>query len=89
MASKMGRHGSSSTVLCYAALILLLKPDYGFTRGRATKTRQVQYLACRYFPNCHTEPVKESEVSRGLFRRRPRCNDHDLLMEKPVVWKQR
>lgn len=88
MAGRQGGRDNSSIVLFCMVLILLLKPDQGFTRGRARKTRQVQYLACPYFPECHTYPIKESEALRRFWRR-PRCDEHGAIMDEPVVWKPR
>lgn len=67
------------------ALVLLLWPDYGFTRGKAVKPRQIQRYACRYFPNCRTKPVKTPPIRR----RAPRCRDHDTPMDVLVVRKPR
>jgi hypothetical protein len=67
-----------------AAVALLAWPDYGFTRGFARRPRQIQYLACPFFPRCHTRPVKKP---RGFLARTPRCYEHNEKMTEPVVWK--
>jgi hypothetical protein len=67
------------------AVLLAAWPDYGFTRGEANP-RQVQWFACPTFPECHTRPVRHTEVRGFLFRWR-RCEEHGFLMNLPVVWK--
>jgi hypothetical protein len=74
--------------LVFLFLTLLMLPDFGFTRGRATASGQVQYYACRKFPNCRFKPVREY---RGPRRRIhfPICRDHNVPMDLLVVWKPR
>lgn len=82
-----GRAGYFCHSLRLALLVFALWPDHGFTRGRATP-RQVQWYACRNFPNCRYKPVREyrGRRSRTTF---PLCPDHNVLMDEPVVWKPR
>lgn len=77
---RSGGRSGYGRVLCYAVLGLLLKPDYGFTRGRATKAGQIQYYACSEFPNCQTRPIKASEAPRGFF------NSHHGAMIMTCQW---
>jgi hypothetical protein len=86
---RVGVRGSYGRVLCYVALIILimlLKPDYGFTRGRSTRPGQTQRYACRRFPYCDTRPV-EIEFRPGFSLRFPPCPVHHLPMDQPVIEK--
>jgi ssDNA-binding Zn-finger/Zn-ribbon topoisomerase 1 len=79
----VGVRGSYGRVLCYVALIILimlLKPDHGFTRGRATKPGQTQCYACREFPKCQNYVKIKVERSQR-FRL---CPVHHSPMDKPI-----
>ncbi|GID29518.1 hypothetical protein [Paractinoplanes brasiliensis] len=78
--------GNTLVAVAVAAVALLAWPDYGFTRGVARRPRQIQYLACPYFPRCHTRPVRKA---RSFLARPHRCYEHNEKMTEPVVWKPR
>ena len=70
-------------LLALMALLMVALPEYGFTRGRASGPRQIQYVACRHFPDCQQKPKKYRGESRLT-----RCRDHGGFMDLPVVRKQ-
>lgn len=83
-----GTYRSSLTLLPALRLVLLLLPDHGFTRGRTVRPRQVQYFACKYFPDCPIKPVRDYKGNRHRTTF-PICREHGVPMDQLVIWKPR
>lgn len=86
--ARTGGRCSPLVVQRIVCLALLLLPDYGFTRGQATQPRQVQYFACRYFPDCSYKPVRDYKGNRQRTKF-PICPEHGEPMDLLVTWKPR
>ncbi len=86
--ARRGTYRGGFTLVRVIRLALLLLPDHGFTRGRADRPGQVQYFACRYFPDCPIKPVRDyrGKRHRTTF---PTCREHGVPMDQLVTWKPR
>lgn len=62
-------------------LLLLARPEYSFTRGRAVEPRQAQYYACEHYPDCRTTPLERCHPRDPI----PLCREHNLPMNTEVV----
>lgn len=73
---------SARRLVSVGVLVMLALPEYGFTRGRARRPGQIQYVACPEFPECPTRP-KPAPQGRS---RLPRCRTHKTLMTLEVFY---